>query len=219
MEYRDSRTKKIVFISHCLLNQNSRGPGVAFRVGPSGELIQIFLKNDVSMIQLPCCECIGWGGTARNKFENYLPIVTNAVKFGWFPLLVPILKASLSSYNRLCKKEAIKVVDRMEDYLQNGYTICGVIGMNDSPTCGVKNTMDMVEFMRRMATALHETNAADVKQIGLDTLIDSESFFMGNVIKEMKRRQLDVKVIGYEPWAESLKFESERIAGFLNLQI
>ncbi len=91
--------------------------------------------------------------------------------------------------------------------------------MNDSPTCGVKNTMDMVEFMRRMATAIHEHNFADVKQIGLDTLIDGASFFLGNMIKEMKKRRLDVKVIGYEPWAESLKAESERIAGFLDLQI
>ena len=219
MEYADGRRRKVVFVSHCLLNQNSRGPGIAFRAGPSTELIQIFLKNDISMIQLPCCECIGWGGTARNKFESYLPLVINAAKFGWFPLLVPLLKVSLSSYNRLCKKEARKVLARMEDYIQNGYAICGVVGMNDSPTCGVTKTMDMVEFLRRMAIATHEHKFADVKEIDRDTLIDGESFFMGNIIKEMKRRRLDVRVIGYEPWAESLKVESERIAKCLDLRI
>lgn len=219
MKYEDGRTKRIVFINHCLLNQNSRGPGVAFRKGPSAELIRIFLKNDINMIQLPCCECIGWGGAARMSFDRFIPIVINAVRFGWFPLLIPILKASSSSYNRLCKKEAVKVVDRMEDYLRNDYTICGVVGINDSPTCGVTKTVDMVKYMRSMATAIYKGDPVDPIQKNLEALIDGESFFMGNLIKEMKKRHLAIKAIGYEPWAKSLKTESERVATLLNLQI
>ncbi|MDD5648056.1 MAG: hypothetical protein PHY03_03890 [Dehalococcoidia bacterium] len=219
MDYQDNRLKKIVFLNHCLLNVDARGPGVAFRKGPSAELIRIFLNNDINMVQLPCCECIGWGGAARKEFDKFLPVITHAVRFSWFPFFIPIARASLSSYNRLCKKEAVKVVDRMEDYLREGFAICGVIGMNDSPTCGVTKKVNMVEYMKQMAIAIHAGNAVDPVKMNLDQLMDGKSFFMGNLIEEMRKRRLDIKVIGYEPWAESLEAESERIAKFLELSI
>ncbi|MDD5494490.1 MAG: hypothetical protein PHG36_07470 [Dehalococcoidia bacterium] len=218
VDYTDIRIKKVVFMNHCLLNIDARGPGVAFRQGPSAELIQIFLNNNINMVQLPCCECIGWGGAARKEFDKFLPIVTNAAIHGWFPLLIPLLNASLSSYNRLCRKEAIKVADRMEDYLREGFTICGVIGMNDSPTCGVTKKVNMVEYMKQFAIAIHSGKTADPVKMNCDQLMDGKSFFMGNLIEEMKKRKLDIKVIGYEPWAESLTAESQRIAKFLDLQ-
>jgi predicted secreted protein len=217
VDYQDIRNKKIVFLNHCLLNVDARGPGVAFRRGPSTELIQSILKKDVNIIQLPCCECIGWGGAARKEFDKFLPVITHAVRFGWFPLLMPMLKASLSSYNSLCKKEAVKVVERMEDYLREGFTICGVIGMNDSPTCGVTKKVNMIEYMKQMAIAIHAGNDVDPVKMNLDQLTDGKSFFMGNLIEEIRKRSLDIKVIGFEPWAESLEAESARIVNLLNL--
>lgn len=183
MDYQDIRLKKIVFLNHCLLNVDARGPG----------------------------------GAARKEFDKFLPIITHAVRFGWFPLFIPIAKASLSSYNSLCKKEAVKVVDRMEDYLREGFTICGVIGMNDSPTCGVTKKVNMVEYMKQMAIAIRAGNAVDPVKMNLEQLVDGKSFFMGNLIEEMRKRSLDIQVIGFEPWAESLEAESARIVNLLNL--
>jgi len=217
VDYQDQRLKKMVFLNHCLLNVDARGPGVAFRRGPSAELIEAFLAKDINIVQLPCCECLGWGGAARKEFDKFLPIITHAVRYGWFPFFIPIAKASLSSYNRLCKKEAVKVVDRMEDYLREGFIICGVIGMNDSPTCGVTKKVNMIEYMKQMAMAIHAGNAVDPVKMNLDQLMDGKSFFMGNLIEEIRKRSLDIKVIGFEPWAESLKAESERVVNLLNL--
>jgi len=217
VDYQDQRLKKMVFLKHCLLNEDARGPGGAFRRGPSAELIEAFLAKDINIVQLPCCECLGWGGAARKEFDKFLPIITHAVRYGWFPFFIPIAKASLSSYNRLCKKEAVKVVDRMEDYLREGFIICGVIGMNDSPTCGVTKKVNMIEYMKQMAMAIHAGNAVDPVKMNLDQLMDGKSFFMGNLIEEIRKRSLDIKVIGFEPWAESLKAESERVVNLLNL--
>jgi len=217
VDYQDQRLKKMVFLNHCLLNEDARGPGGAFRRGPSAELIEAFLAKDINIVQLPCCECLGWGGAARKEFDKFLPIITHAVRYGWFPFFIPIAKASLSSYNRLCKKEAVKVVDRMEDYLREGFIICGVIGMNDSPTCGVTKKVNMIEYMKQMAMAIHAGNAVDPVKMNLDQLMDGKSFFMGNLIEEIRKRSLDIKVIGFEPWAESLKAESERVVNLLNL--
>jgi hypothetical protein len=91
--------------------------------------------------------------------------------------------------------------------------------MNDSPTCGVTKKVNMVEYMKQMALAIHAGDAVDPVKMNCDQLMDGESFFMGNLIKEMRKRQLAIKVIGYEPWAKSLEVECERIAKFFNLQI
>ena len=77
----------------------------------------------------------------------------------------------------------------------------------------------MIEYMRRMAIAMNAGNDVDPVQMNLDILLDGESFFMGNLIKEIKKRHLDIKVIGFEPWAESLETESKRIAKFFDLRI
>lgn len=220
MDYDDQRAKKIVFLNHCLLNVNARGPGVAFRTGPSTELIQIFLKNDLGMIQLPCCECLGWGGAARKEFDKFIPIVINAVRYHWFPLLVPVLKASLSSFNRLGKREAVKVADRMQDYLEQGYKIYGVVGMDDSPTCAVTKKADYVTYMKKMAIAIPAGESVDPVQMNLSVLSDGgSSFFMGNLMKETRKRNLDIKYVPFDPWAPSLKAESEKVAKLLHLQI
>ena len=216
MEFTDNRGKRIVYVNHCLLNQSARAPGAAFREGASAEFIQILLNSGLSIEQLPCLECIGMGGVSRKSFDKYLPLLSNSIENGWFPLVIPFVKAWLIKFEKLCKKEAAKAVDRMEDCIKEGYTILGVVGVNDSPTCGVTKTLDFVEFIRRLAIARDVENP--VKQIIQDTLIDGTSFFMGNIMTELRARRMDVKVIGFEPWAASPKEEAERIANLLNLQ-
>ncbi len=215
-DFTDNGGKKVVFLNNCLLNQTSRAPGVAFREGASTELIQILFNNGLNIEQLPCLECIGMGGVSRKSFDAYFPLLSNFVKNGWFPIVKPYFKLWLNNFGRLCKKEATKVVDRMEDYIREGYTVVGVVGMNDSPTCGVTKTMDIIDFTRRLVTAEETGNTP--KQIIQETLIDGASFFIGNIMKELEEREMDVKVVGFEPWTESPQEEAERIATLLNLQ-
>ncbi len=215
-DFTDNRDRRVIFLNNCLLNQISRAPGVAYREGASTELIQLILDNGLSIEQLPCLECIGIGGVSRKSFDRYLPLFSNSIKHGWFSILKLILKVWLINFERLCKKEARKVVDRMEDYLTEGYTILGVVGMNDSPTCGVTKTLDLIEYTRRLV--ISKDTGSTPKQIIQETLMDGTSFFIGSLMKEMEKRGLDVKVIGFEPWAESKKEEAERIASLLNLE-
>lgn len=216
-DFTDERGKRVVFLNNCLLNQISRAPGVAFRKATSTELIQILLDNGVSIEQLPCLESIGIGGVSRRTFDRYLPLLSNSVKYGWFPLFKFFFRIWLVGYKGLCKKAAIRVVDRMEDIKTEGYTLIGVVGMNDSPTCGVTKTLDLVEFTRLLATAEETGNTP--KYIIRKTLEEGTSYFIGKIIKESKKRGIDIKVVGYEPWAESQKEEAERVAKLLGLQL
>ena len=216
MKVADIRGKRVVFVNHCLLNQNTRAPGVAVREEAFTELIQILLSKGLGIEQLPCMESIVMGGVARKSYDRFLPLLSRSIAGGWFPIIKPVIKAWLFNFQRLCKKEAARVVDRIEDYIREEYTVLGVIGVNDSPTCGVTRTMNLIEFIRRMVTA-GTLDDVKMRQILQDTLIDGTSYFIGGIMKELKRRELDVKVVGFEPWAESPKDEAERVASLLNL--
>ena len=111
----DSRKRKVVFLTHCFLNINTRFPqGCAFS-GANVPLINTLLKHDLGIIQMPCPEflCLG--------LEKEL--------FGEIP----------ESELRDCFRNiAIGVVNQIEAYQKLGYEITGIIGMNPSPSCGVE---------------------------------------------------------------------------------
>ena len=59
--FTDGRSKKVVFLAHCLLNQNAISDGTAVYPSAFQGLIRFFLDNDVGIVQLPCPElcCLG----------------------------------------------------------------------------------------------------------------------------------------------------------------
>ncbi len=50
------RSKKIVLISHCILNVNSKVEGLAQYENNSLELVKYLIENKFGIIQLPCPE-------------------------------------------------------------------------------------------------------------------------------------------------------------------
>ena len=221
--FTDNRGRKIVYISNCLLNQNARSPGVAVRKGANTELIEIFLDNDIGIEQLPCLECILWGGVSRKDVSKWQPVVLNSVGKAWFPIIESFAKMRLWKTKQSCQREADKVVDRIEDYTLEKYTILGVIGINGSPTCGVTRTMDYLYIAKNHKSLgisledLEKPRLEKVRDIEAKVQFDGPGFFFGPLMEELKKREMDIKVIGYEPWSEP-KEEAERIAGLLNLK-
>lgn len=49
----DGRSKKVVFIAHCLLNQNSISDGTAVYPGAFKEVVEFFLNADIGIVQMP----------------------------------------------------------------------------------------------------------------------------------------------------------------------
>jgi predicted secreted protein len=215
MEFTDKRGKGIIYLNHCLLNQNTRAPGAAFRKAASNELIHILLKNELNIEQLPCLECIGTGGIQRKSLDRFLPLISISIDQGWFTLIRPLIRMRLYQYRRLCKKMALKSVDAINQFLNAGCTVTGIIGMNDSPTCGVTKSLDFTELVKRMA--IERNSAISLKKIIQDALIDAPSYFMGSIIDELKKRGMDIQVIGFEPWRDSQENEARRIATELKL--
>jgi hypothetical protein len=58
----DARSGRVVFLSHCLLNENTRYLGGACVAGCLPEVVQPCLEQRLGMVQLPCPEQLAWGG-------------------------------------------------------------------------------------------------------------------------------------------------------------
>jgi predicted secreted protein len=113
----DKRKRKVVFLSHCFLNINTRFPGGCAYPGATTPLIQTILECGVGIIQMPCPEylCLG--------LEKY--------EYG---------KIEPEKLRKCFRKEAEKVVKQIKDYLEFEFEVLGIIGMNPSPSCGVEIT-------------------------------------------------------------------------------
>jgi predicted secreted protein/putative sterol carrier protein len=110
----DKRARRVIFISHCWLNINTRFPeGCAFE-GANVPLIKTLLDSGLGIIQMPCpeYECLG------------------LEKWQYGELKGDKLRACF-------RKHAQVVVKQIKDYRALGFEIIGVLGMNPSPSCGV----------------------------------------------------------------------------------
>jgi predicted secreted protein len=224
INFKDNRGKKIVYVSCCLLNQNAHAPGIASRKGSFNELIQMFLNNDIGIEQLPCMECRLWGGVSRKTIQKFQSLVLNSVGRVWFPLIEFFTNIEMRKTKHACRKEAKKIVNRIQDYITEGYTILGILGVNGSPTCGVTKTINYVEIaknMNRLDITLHDLmNPQLEKMIEIEhkTRINEPGNFFGPLIDELKRRKVDLKVEGVELSSKPQK-EVERIEGLLDMKV
>src|SRR5512143_2523970 len=61
----DARSRRVVFVSNCLLDQNVRYLGGAESPGVVPSAIERFVREGVGLRQMPCPEQIAWGGVTK----------------------------------------------------------------------------------------------------------------------------------------------------------
>jgi predicted secreted protein len=110
----DKRARRVIFISHCWLNINTRFPeGCAFE-GANVPLIKTLLDSGLGIIQMPCpeYECLGLEKWQYGEIKG-------------------------DDLRTCFRRQAQVVVKQIKDYRALGFDIVGVLGMNPSPSCGV----------------------------------------------------------------------------------
>ena len=115
----DKRSKKIVFVSSCLLNTNNKVQGLARYGGMCKEVFDELNEYGLGINQMPCPETLMLGIQRWWATKN--------------------LYASVG-FRRHCRELAKQVVDYMESYEQVGYQTVAVLSCDGSPTCGVSIT-------------------------------------------------------------------------------
>ena len=73
--FTDGRSKKVVFIAHCILNQNSISDGTAVFPAAFKEVIKKFLDADIGIVQMPCPELCCLGLNRGNDNGADVPVV------------------------------------------------------------------------------------------------------------------------------------------------
>jgi predicted secreted protein len=115
----DRRSGKIMFVSHCVLNQNAKVRGIANYPAAIRPLVDLLLDNDVSIYQMPCPEmtysgAMRWGQT-RDQYNSPM-------------------------FRRHCGRLAETLFDQIEDYVRCGYQVVGFVLVDGSPACGLNKT-------------------------------------------------------------------------------
>jgi uncharacterized protein YbbK (DUF523 family) len=196
---RDARGGKVVFLSHCLLNQNVRYLGGAFRAGAVDEIVDTFRRDGVGICQLRCPEEVAWGGVLKGLM---LAMFGSQGKLR-YRLRRPLL-VLFSWYTRLVYWSLARAVARqIEDYFHSGFEVIGFVGVADSPSCGVRTTLDMARALDAVAdvpiAAL--TRRVMNERVVTDNVVAGEGWFVKSLERQLGRRGIRVPFLEIDPTA------------------
>ena len=130
--FNDGRSKSVVFVAHCILNQNAISDGTACFPGCIKEIVDLLRVSDVGIVQMPCPELHCLGLDRGNIHGSSTPVVEENTR----------IRKALQQQPAMVRIERLvqDVVFQVQEYQKHGFEIKGVIGVNRSPSCGVETT-------------------------------------------------------------------------------
>jgi predicted secreted protein len=130
--FNDRRSKKVVLVAHCLMNQNSISDGTADYPSQFTALINLLIENRIGIIQLPCPELTCLGLDRKDKQGGMRPVLMENTR-------IRGLMCEKANAGQLQSK-AEEVATQIQEYDSYGFRVLGVIGVNRSPSCGIETT-------------------------------------------------------------------------------
>ena len=163
--FSDGRSKRVIFIAHCLLNQNTISDGTAVYPAAFRGLIDALLIENIGIVQLPCPELCCLGLDRGNVRGAESPVTAENTR----------IRREMES-GTTCEALSRLVEYAMRqilEYNKHGFELVGIIGANRSPNCGVETTSENGEetsgmgiFMEKISHRLTEENI-DVPMVGI----------------------------------------------------
>lgn len=189
-ELRDARSGRVLFVAHCLLNQNVRYLGGAFRPGAVDELVDACRASGVGLCQLPCPEEAAWGGVLK-RLMLAMAGSRGTLRFRLRRPLLWIFGAyTRAVYRRLARAAA----RRIADYARSGFVVEGLVGVADSPSCGVRTTLALGRALDVLAdvplAAL--TRRVMNERVVAASVVPGQGWFIAALRRALARRGLDV---------------------------
>ena len=118
---KDVRSRRIIAVIDCILNQNARDFGAATYPAVNKPVLERCLRYDIGILLIPCPE-MAFMGIRRSRSQG-----------------VSIKQRLDSAEGRACCREISRTLaDKIEDYQRNGIHLMAVLGGNhESPGCAV----------------------------------------------------------------------------------
>lgn len=124
------RGKQIIYIAHCVLNQNSVIRDWERAQGAFNSIIKVIMDNNISLVQLPCPEFIELG-------ESRPPMTKE--------------EYDIPSYRLTCQRLSNNIIKQMKEYIKYDYKIIALLGIQESPSCDTlgKTGIFMEELLKQ----------------------------------------------------------------------
>ncbi len=197
---RDKRSKKVVFLSHCLLNENTRYLGGACQSGCIKEIVDQCLKHDLGIVQMPCPEQRAWGGVLK----RYL-LMGHGLKLRYplaYRLRGLLIPAGMLITRFVYSRLASEVVGQIEDYITSGFSVVGIIGIDGSPSCAVNRTPDYKKSNIFFSTPVELVTPDSQKASLQESLMAGRGIFVDELLKKLKRRGIEIPFQAHDLMAE-----------------
>ncbi|MGA8803873.1 MAG: hypothetical protein WB866_04225 [Solirubrobacterales bacterium] len=196
---RDERGRRVVFVSHCLLNENTRYLGGAFHSGAVPEIAEL-QRLGIGIHQMRCPERQAWGGTVKRlMIPAYGSKGTVLYRFR-APLLRLFVWYTRLVYWRLARA----VVRDIQEYQRSGVRVVAIVGVGASPSCGVTTTIDLRRSFEVIASCpVAELNRETFNQRAIvDCRTAGEGLFLRTLARQLARRGITVPLAEYDLVAE-----------------
>ncbi|MGD1347466.1 hypothetical protein ACKUU1_17390 [Mycobacterium seoulense] len=199
-QLRDERGRRIVLVSHCLLNENTRYAGGATRPGAVSESVEELISEGYGIHQLPCPERLAWGGTLKPHSLHLYHSKGGLL----YPLRGPLLRGFVAWTRLVYRRLARRVARDVADYERSGITVAGMVGIGASPSCGVTTTLDMRASLEVVASCPAAALTRDVmnERAVLGCRRKGEGLFIAALDRQLRRRGVEVPALEHDLAAE-----------------
>ena len=132
--FTDARSKSVLFVAHCILNQNSISDGTATYPASVKEIVELADASQVGIVQMPCPELLCLGLDRGNADGSASPVVEENTR----------IRKVMSRGPAAAKLKPLvrQLVFQIVEYRKYGFDVRGIVGINRSPSCGVETTSD-----------------------------------------------------------------------------
>jgi predicted secreted protein len=146
--FTDKRSKKIILLAHCVLNQNAKLDRCAHYPGAIREVAGILMDRGLGIIQMPCLELqyLGLARQAERGADSTVEAEDTRIA----------RRMAEEAGRTLCREMAGRLVRQVAEYEANGFEVVGLIGINGSPTCGVDTTWSEGRELRGQGVFIQE---------------------------------------------------------------
>lgn len=194
---KDERSKDIIFVSHCILNENARYLGGAFNKGCVPKICKDILEKGFGIVQMHCPEQLVWGGVLK-KYMWMAFASKNTMIYRLRKLILPIfIFYTKYRYHKI----ANQVVKLIQNYEINGFHVRGIVGIDGSPTCGVNLSLNMKKCFELIAPLTIDT--LDRAKMNERMYVECQSSKPGLIIADL-RKQLDKKKLNIKIYSHNL---------------
>lgn len=165
--FSDERSKKIILVSHCILNQNSISDGTADFPSQFREIVELLMNNNIGIMQLRCPElfCLGLNRMDDLGYDRDVVVENSRIR--------TLLEGEANLWK--IRNYVTEILYEVSEYQKHGFHILGIIGVNRSPSCGIDTTSKgdreirgVGVFMKELKTGL-ENQGMEIPMVGTKT--------------------------------------------------